>query len=855
MMHADDQPSSRPGALRAIEARSFDDLAALLPELCRAAAELLDVARVSVWLFGRDLRRLNQIHVHPHRREIAGRLVLDVSPQHDYIASLDRTGTFCMTDAAALSPASRDLFADYLEERSIVAMLDAAIVVRGQLVGVLCHEHHRVRQWRGFENTWARRFAAIIATTIERARERATQSDDRRFRQVVDAAQDAIALSTPKGTLEYLNPAARHALGLAPDEPLGKRAMQDLLAASGQSRLRERVFADLGRVGVWSGTLALPGVDGQSLDVAVNVQMQGGDSRHEPYLIWHIGDFAQQLELGRQIAEVRSRYETTFASTGESLFHVDARGRILDTDEGFRRMLGYTHDQHALLTLQDLSETHAAAGIEHDLMLTRQTGHHLCGERRLKHASGHWVIVQLSMVRAGEGGHEAITVRLRDISELVAQRDEMERLAYYDPLTGLANSNLLRDSAERMLVDSVQADRQLSFVLLKVERWERILDSHGYHVAEGIIREIGQRLTAAFKHRDVLLARVLNGLEIGLLFDQKAESLEHVIASANAAFHRTFCADQDRIQLSVRSGSAQAPRDAVNFKDLSRCAGLALRRAGRASTRHCRYELAHSSRIKDDRLLEDDLRKALTSSELSLCYQPIRAVVRNDAWSAVEALMRWQHPQLGAIAPDDFIALAEESGLVVDLDRRALSEGCQAAVDWRDTIGPVRVSVNMSALTLMDPRVVDMVHEVLEQSGLRPDRLCIEVTETAVMRDRVHAAAVLEQLHALGVFIALDDFGTGYSSLAYLKYLPVDVLKIDRDFINGIGTDNRDERTIQAIIRLGHDLGLHVVAEGVETRRQYRWLAEHSVEFVQGYYLARPMPIAALLETGVPPAL
>jgi diguanylate cyclase (GGDEF)-like protein len=455
----------------------------------------------------------------------------------------------------------------------------------------------------------------------------------------------------------------------------------------------------------------------------------------------------------------------------------------------------------------------------------------------------------MSMLRAQWQDLPAISVRVRNIAELMQRRKEIERLAYFDPLTGLANSNLLRERADVMLGKSLGRRERVHFILLQIVRWERVFDIQGYRIAESLIQQIGARLQQAFSRHEVTLARVLGGVELGLLFDD-SESPEQIVEIAHAAFDPVFHADGEKIHLRVRSGSAQAPHDAVNFKDLTKRAGLALRNANLRGMTHCQYDPTQSSRIQDERLLEDDLRGAIGSTQISLRYQPVRSIARQGAWSAVEALVRWHHPQLGEVAPTDFIPLAEESELILALDRYVLGEACAAAAGWHDVLGPLRVSVNISAVTLMHADVLTMIQQAIETSGILPSQLCLEVTETTVIRDLGHAVSVLQRLHELGVYIALDDFGTGFSSLAYLKDLPVDVLKIDRDFIRGIGLDTRDERTITAIIQLGHDLGIKVVAEGVEKSDQYRWLALQNVDFVQGFHVGLPVTLQALRRQG-----
>src|SRR5699024_4596092 len=239
----------------------------------------------------------------------------------------------------------------------------------------------------------------------------------------------------------------------------------------------------------------------------------------------------------------------------------------------------------------------------------------------------------------------------------------------------------------------------------------------------------------------------------------------------------------------------------------------------------------------DEYLLEEDLRLAIGTSQIKLNYQPITEAFKNNHIISVETLVRWQHPQAGYLSPGDFLALAEDSQLIVELDYSILHGATRAMAGWLDRRSNLIVSINVSAITLSHPDLIDTLKQVLEQSGLPASQLCLEVTETAIMQNRTQAVETIHQIKALGISIALDDFGTGYSSMAYLKDLDADVLKIDGTFTRGIGVDRRDERTIETMIELGHDLGMEIVVEGVETRAQYDWLAQHNVDRLQGFYL------------------
>lgn len=835
---------SKAAALDRLLARRFQSIDAAFHQIDHHVKWLLDGARISIWLFSGDRQHINCVHASGAGGVFGPTLDATLCPL--VMRTLETDGLFNLADAAERATECDDAVVDNCDAASLLVV---ALDVEDEFVGVLCLENQEPRQWSDLQCDQARVFAGIASGAIVAARTCEPTGFGTRLRRLVDDSVDAVGIASARGGLEYLNTAARNILGLASDEPIDRLRLSDFLPTRQRKRVFRTILAATRDHQSWTGGLTMTTRRRERFEATITIRFHHGAGIREGYISLSIRELAERQEVDRQVSEVRARYEKAFLHAGGSLIQVDpATGRLLNVDGGFSKLLGYSREQQSTLTLQALIANRATE-VATDIERTQRDGHLLCGEQALVHAQGRCVHAEMSMLRTEWQGQPAVSVRLRDISELVAHRRDIERLAYYDPLTGLANGNLLRERAEAMLADSLAGPRSVYFVLLQIDRWERVFDIQGHSVAESLIRQIGARLTDAFKSHDVLLARVLGGVEMGLLFDGDGRRLDHLVTLAHGVFDAGFRADGDVVHLRVRSGSARAPVDAVNFKDLSKRAGLALRNAHLRDLHHCAYDSAQSRRIQDEHLLEEDLRGAIDSDQFSLRYQPIRRIVRERGWGALEVLVRWQHPTLGEVAPSDFIPLAEDSRLVVAIDRRSLNEACLAAADWQERLGPIRISNNISAVTLMHPGIVDIVRGALSKARLDPSRLCLEITETSVMRDREQAAAVLRQLHALGVIIALDDFGTGYSSLAYLKDLPVDVLKIDRDFIRGIGTDTRDERAIQTILELGHDLGMRVVAEGVETRAQYRWLVSHRVDFVQGFHIGMPMTLAELART------
>jgi EAL domain-containing protein (putative c-di-GMP-specific phosphodiesterase class I) len=315
--------------------------------------------------------------------------------------------------------------------------------------------------------------------------------------------------------------------------------------------------------------------------------------------------------------------------------------------------------------------------------------------------------------------------------------------------------------------------------------------------------------------------------------------------------NQTFSLQDRVIEVKCRLGVALYPQDATTFEDLVAAAETALRRAEQSTSSFEFFEHSVSAASHDRLLLEDDLHWAWEHDQFVLHYQPVigtdgevvgaEALARNDI-VGVEALARWPHMERGLLEPSQFIPLAERTGRILSLDRWAITTAAGQSVKWRNSGWKGWVSVNLSARSLQDPELPAYIERTLRSHDLDGSQFVIEITESSAMRDPAQTARVLDALRALGVRIALDDFGVGHSSLAYLKLFPVDLLKLDRCFVSGIGADPREEQLIEIMISLAHRIGARVVAEGVEQPEQMEWLKRAGCDFVQGYLIGRPVP-------------
>jgi diguanylate cyclase (GGDEF)-like protein len=435
-----------------------------------------------------------------------------------------------------------------------------------------------------------------------------------------------------------------------------------------------------------------------------------------------------------------------------------------------------------------------------------------------------------------------------DLKELIKQRTaQVDHLSYHDGLTGLPNRTLFEDRVAQAILAAQRNRRMLAVMLLDIDRFQTTNDTLGPVIGDRVLCDVAERLGGCVREGDSI-AR-LGSDEFAILLTQleSTEDAENLHQKIVAAFRHPFQCGAHELYLTASKGISFYPLDGTNTHSLLKNAGAALCEAKeQGGDGYQAYRAAMNAGSLKRLELENSLRRALDRDEFVVYYQP-QADVSTRNITGVEALVRWQHPELGFISPAEFIPLAEETGLMVPLGEWVLRTACAQAKAWqRAGFTNLSVSVNLSLRQFRQTNLTGMVEQVLTETGLAPSCLELELTESSVMKNTERAVATLRRLQALGIRIAIDDFGTGYSSLNYLKNLPIDTLKIDRSFVRDAATNPVDAAIVQAIITLAHSLNLRVKAEGVETQEQLDFLRRLRCDEIQGYLLSRPLPAEAL---------
>jgi diguanylate cyclase (GGDEF)-like protein/PAS domain S-box-containing protein len=446
-------------------------------------------------------------------------------------------------------------------------------------------------------------------------------------------------------------------------------------------------------------------------------------------------------------------------------------------------------------------------------------------------------------VMGADGNPQYLISLIHDVTDRKRDEARIAHMAHHDPLTGLPNRTAFSECIAATLDIAKKSGEKFALLSIDLDRFKTVNDVFGHAVGDTLLRELAGRLEQACQ--GAFLARV-GGDEFSVITPTGPQpaTAEALAAKLLAALDTDIDIDGFPQHVGLTVGVALFPQDGDDAVSLLANADAALFRAkseARGSIRF--FDLSMDQQLREKRVLQQDLRTAIVRDEIELHYQPQAHI--GGAITGFEALVRWHHPRQGMVPPGTFIPLAEESGIIMDLGEWILRTACREAASWPR---PLDIAINLSPVQFQHGDLAKLVHLILLETGLSPSRLELEITEGVLIGDFNRAVSILRRLKALGVRIAMDDFGTGYSSLSYLQSFPFDKIKIDRSFIANLGRSQQAATIVRAVIALGHGLDLPVVAEGVETKEQLKFLADESCNEIQGYFVGRPKPIADYAE-------
>ncbi|MGP8177017.1 MAG: putative bifunctional diguanylate cyclase/phosphodiesterase [Steroidobacteraceae bacterium] len=433
--------------------------------------------------------------------------------------------------------------------------------------------------------------------------------------------------------------------------------------------------------------------------------------------------------------------------------------------------------------------------------------------------------------------------RIRESESKLAHAQRVEYLAYHDGLTGLPNRSMFNKLLSQSISEARRYDRRLAVAFLDLDRFKQINDTLGHEAGDQLLQEVANRLKACVRESDAVDR--LGGDEFVVLLPELGDSkyAASVAQKILSVIARPFTLIGHEFRVTASIGISAYPQDGLDEQTLTKNADIAMYQAKAEGKNNFQFYSEKLNANSLERLtLESSLRHALERNEFRLCYQAKRAI-GSGRITGMEALLRWNHPDLGVVAPRHFIPIAEETGMIVPLGRWVLKTACSQNVAWQKAgVPPLNIAVNLTARQFCDEHLLEDVTSILRATGMDPHLLEFEITESLLIHDVETTLRILTGLKGLGIRIAIDDFGTGYSSLATLQRFPLDTIKIDRSFIRGIAADRESTGLADAVIAMGKSLSLTVVAQGVETSEQANFLQVHACDEIQGFYFNRPLP-------------
>ena len=574
-----------------------------------------------------------------------------------------------------------------------------------------------------------------------------------------------------------------------------------------------------------------------------------------------IRNMAERQTARERLSAEKERAQMTLNSIGDAVLSTDMEGRITYLNAVAEKITGWTREEASgkqvddvfviidgstrepcLNPLKTALEQNKTVGLTRQCILIRRDGAEFAIED------------SAAPIHDQHGVMNGAVIVFHDVSVARAIEVEMSHLAQHDTLTKLPNRTLLQDRLSQAITTAGRNGTRIAILFVDLDGFKHINDSLGHAIGDRLLQSVAKRLLAAVRTSDTVSR--IGGDEFVVLLSEVAHAGDAGVKAGKilAALNAPLEIDQHNLRVTASIGVTTYPDDGQETAMLIKNADLAMYQAKENGRNNYQFfEKDMNVRALERQSVEENLCFALDRGELVMHYQP-KINLKTGEITGVEALIRWQHPERGLIGPLQFISVAEDCGLMLPIGNWVLRESCRQAKEWQDAgLRPIEMAVNVSSVEFRNEDFLEGVRAILEETGLSPHYLGLELTESVLMQHAKFTVPVLKKLKAMGVRLAIDDFGTGYSSLSYLRQFPIDTLKVDQSFVHGINADTDDATIINAVINMGSNLKHRVIAEGVETVEQVAFLQAHGCDEGQGYYFSRPVPasqFAKLLKAG-----
>ena len=668
--------------------------------------------------------------------------------------------------------------------------------------------------------------------------------------EALDAASNSILITDLGGNIVWSNPAFSKSSGYSAEEAIGKNQTQ-FISDERDIVLYSQMWNTVVTGKTWQGEIVSRRKNGAPYTEEVIVTPVSSRSGEITNFVAIKQDITERKLAEQARSEAEEKYRTIFEDAVIGIFQISPEGRPVSINRALAQMQGYDSPEEFLAAVADVSRQ-VCVDPDRALSLIREMQENGIAQKAeievyRKDRAKRWVIANMRLVRDSGGSILLYEGTVEDITERKVAEERVQFLAYFDALTGLPNRTLLGDRIAIALGGAHRRKESIAFLFLDLDRFKIVNDTLGHSVGDMLLQEVAERLKKWVRAQDTV-ARVggdefvvmLTGVRLASEAAAAAEKLVDLITTE-------FSIHSHLLNVTCSIGISMFPENGADPETLVKHADAAMYSGKQKGPNNIEFFTDDLNVQMVERLkLESGLRLALDRQQFYLVYQP-QIDIATGGIVGVEALIRWQHPELGLIPPDRFIGIAESSGLIVRIGEWVLRTACAQARKWQDDgLAAMPMAVNVSAVQFRQDGFRDLIKNVLSETRLAPQYLELELTESLLLSNADVMFSVLEELNEMGLQLAIDDFGTGYSSLSYLRQFPVKKLKIDRSFIMNVALNPSDAAITIAIIGMAKSLGLKVIAEGVEDEAQMSFLREHQCDEFQGYYFSKPMKAAEI---------